>query len=227
MLAVVSTPAPPAPLLMAAEGELRVRLVAAEGEARAAKAALRESEARWRREVGGSQQERMRLRAEVGSLLQRLNTKSTAREGEGPPSPKRARTGVTPVGSGGGAAQGAGLLSQTAVYAMYHDAEALVREERARADAAEAQLSRLADRVQAALPVYQERSSRLDSVLEANAALSQRAAEAARQVEATKREAARLRAREALLRERLGHEQERLGAVAEAEGALRARLEES
>ena len=135
---------------------LEARLEEAERLSGAARAALAEAEGRWRRQLGAAVAERQKLR-------QKLNQKSP----DATRPAKRQKHHDTDSS-----------LTRTEVYARYHDAEAALRTERFRAAEAEEQLMRLVSKVHVQLPIYQERSSRLQAALDANALLSQRLATA-------------------------------------------------
>mmetsp|Transcript_53934 Transcript_53934/g.159843 ORF Transcript_53934/g.159843 Transcript_53934/m.159843 type:complete len:808 (-) Transcript_53934:119-2542(-) len=145
----------------------------------AARAALAESEGRWRRERGAAAQERMRLRADIAALTQRrskplVHSPPGRAEGEGHAA-KRARLDAGPPSLGG--ADG-NALSRTELYTMYHSTEEALRSERERAADAETQLARLLTELDVQLPIYMERSERLKGALERNSTLSERLASA-------------------------------------------------
>ena len=80
-------------------------------------------------------------------------------------------------------------LSRTEVYTRYHEAEASLRAERERASEAEAQLELVLGKLQAQLPIYQDKTERLRLALESNESLSGRLAAAVGAERESKREA--------------------------------------
>lgn len=123
---------------------------------RAARSALAEAEARWRRELGAAAKERSRLRDEIRAL------KGQDLE----PAAKKARVGAKPAD--------APLIGHVELYAKYHAVEESLRTERDKSSTLETQLSRLIEQLQTQIPVLKERSERLETTQQANASLSER-----------------------------------------------------
>eukprot|EP00900_Chrysochromulina_parva_P023805 jgi/Chrpa1/6058/Chrysochromulina_OHIO_Genome00001742-RA len=149
---------------------------------RAARLALQEAEARWRRELGAAANERNRLREEIRNL-KGVPAPSDASSSE--PAAKRQRLGPK------GPAQP--LIGRTELYAKYHTVEEQLRAEKSKSADLEAQLSRLIDELHTHMPVLKERSVRLEAALASNTSLSERLTLALRESDAAHKAAEKLR----------------------------------
>ena len=148
---------------------------------RAARLALQEAEARWRRELGAAANERNRLREEI----QKLKGMPAPSDASSEPAAKRQR--LSPKGP----AQP--LIGRTEMYAKYHTVEEQLRAEKSKSADLEAQLTRLIDELHTHMPVLKERSVRLEAALASNTSLSERLTLALRERDAAHKAAEELR----------------------------------
>ena len=151
----------------------------------AARAALAEVEARWRRDQFAAAQERNRLRAEIKELKeqqqQQQQSVPSGVDHSSPPAPAAKRQKRASLGADEAMVQATQGLTRTEMYAKYHAAETALLAEQDKVASLENSLSRLLKEMQQKLPVYKDNAARLSAALASNTALSERLALALRE----------------------------------------------